>query len=114
MGLLDGTIARGEDRTIKFGPFDSAPAGSEGWSYRIGFRAAKSGADLTSVDFGPSEYQAAGTHALAWLVPLPAAKSALLTAGMVWVGVWRTGAGTEYLVNAGDDYVMVLDRPGNA
>ena len=109
MPLLDGTIARGEDRTIKFGPFDTAPSGSAAWNYRMGFRAAKSGADLTYVDFGAAEL--VGDY---WLVPLPAAKSILLTAGICYVGVWRTGSGTEYLVNAGDDTVMVLDRPGNA
>mgnify|MGYP003405846642 CR=1 FL=1 len=105
-----GNIAKREDRTIKVGPFDTAPSGSESWTYAIGFRVAASGADLATVAFGASEYNASGY----WLVPVPAATSALLTVGMNYVGVWRTGTGTKTLLNAADDYVMVLDRPGNA
>lgn len=109
-----GNISKREDRSILVGPFDTAPTGSEAWDYAIGFRSAKSGADLATVTFGESEYQASGDDAGKWRVPMPAAKTTLLETGICYVGVWRLGSGTKTLVNAADDTVMVLDRPGNA
>lgn len=109
-----GDIAKREDRTLKVGPFDSLPSGAESWDYIIGFRAAATGADLTSATFGTAERVTVSSGVYHWLVPLPSAKTTLLSVGKVHVAVWRVGTGVEALLNAADDYVMVLDRPGNA
>lgn len=109
-----GTISKREDRSILVGPFDSLPPGAEDWNYSMGFRSAKSGADLATVTFGTSERITGDDGKYYWRVPMLTAKTTLLEVGICPVGIWRTGTGTKTLVNAGDDYVMVLDRPGNA
>lgn len=109
-----GTIAIREDRTLTVGPFDDLPSGAESWDFIVAFRAAKTGADLTSVTFGTAQRSTNSDGKYIWAVSVPSAKTALLTAGVVHVAVWRTGSGTEYLLNDESDTVMVIDRPGNA
>lgn len=109
-----GTISKREDRSILVGPFDTLPSGAESWDYSMGFRSAKSGADLATVTFGTAERITGDDGKYYWRVPMLLAKTTLLAVGINYVGVWRTGSGTKVLVNAADDYVVVLDRPGNA
>lgn len=109
-----GTIAIREDRTLTVGPFDDLPSGAESWDYIVAFRATKSGADLTSVTFGTGQRSTNADGEYIWTVSVPSAKTALLTAGVVHVAVWRTGSGVETLVNDANDTVTVIDRPGNA
>lgn len=109
-----GTISKREDRSILVGPFDSLPPGAESWNYSMGFRSAKTGADLATVTFGVAERITGADSKYYWRVPMLAAKTTLLEPGICPVGIWRTGSGTKMLVNAADHYVMVIDRPGNA
>lgn len=105
-----GDIAKREDRTFTVGPFDTAPDGFASHTYAMGFRSAKSGADLVTIAFGAGEYNGDGT----WTVVVPSASSGALSVGMVYFNVWRTGTGTKKLLMPADTTVMVVEAPGNA
>jgi hypothetical protein len=103
-------IVRGEHRSIKIRlPTPPTTAEQQG-VYRLGFSRGRDGADLLTIDFGPSEY-VSGEQC--WLVALTPTQTLLLPVGEVYLDVWDRASNARKAMAATSITVGNLaGRPG--